>query len=418
MSNLDESVRTVCHKARLASPALASAGDGQKNRILEAIARTLRTNKPAILEANQKDLEDAKVSGYPTPMLDRLLLNEKRIDGICDSVLDLVRLQSPVGSGDRFVRPNGLVIMRTRVPLGVVGIIYEARPNVTVDTAALCLKTGNAIVLRGGKEALRSNRILVDLMRKALSEESFDPDLIGFVDATSRESALALMSCREDVDVLIPRGGKGLIRACAENAKIPLLETGAGNCHLYVDDSADLKKALAIAVNAKCQRPSVCNAIETLLVHKDVAKAFLPPFADMTESYSLELRGCPETCALLSKAVPASEEDWDTEYDAYILAVKVVSGIDEAIAHINRYSTHHSEAIVTENLAHARRFQQEIDSACVYVNASTRFTDGGEFGFGAEVGISVQKLHARGPMGLEALTTVKYLIEGDGQIRS
>lgn len=418
MSTLDEAVRAVCHRARLASPVLARAGADQKNRILEAVAATLRSNMPKILEANRKDLEDAETNGYPKPMLDRLLLNEKRIDGICDSVLDLVRLQDPIGSGERYLRPNGLVIMRTRVPLGVVGIIYEARPNVTVDTAALCLKTGNAIVLRGGKEALRTNRILVDLMRDALVSQSFDPDLIGFVDATSRESALALMSCREDVDVLIPRGGKGLIRACAENAKIPLLETGAGNCHLYVDDSADLQKALTIAVNAKCQRPSVCNAIETLLVHETVASEFLPAFAAETESFGLEIRGCSRTCALLPSAVPATEEDWDTEYDAYILAVKIVSGLDEAIGHINRYSTHHSEAIVTENLEHARRFQQEIDSACVYVNASTRFTDGGEFGFGAEVGISVQKLHARGPMGLEALTTVKYLIEGDGQIRT
>ncbi|MBP5294956.1 MAG: glutamate-5-semialdehyde dehydrogenase [Lachnospiraceae bacterium] len=415
---MDEAVRAVCHKARLAAPVLARAGADRKNRILEAVAATLRSNTSKILEANRKDLEEAEASGYPKPLLDRLLLNEPRINGICDSVLDLVRLQDPIGGGDRYVRPNGLVIMRTCVPLGVVGIIYEARPNVTVDTAALCLKTGNAIVLRGGKEALRTNRVLVDLMRKALVSQSFDPDLIGFVDATSRESALALMSCREDVDVLIPRGGKGLIRACAENAKIPLLETGAGNCHLYVDASADLKKALSIAINAKCQRPSVCNAIETLLVHESVAAEFLPAFNAGTESFHLEIRGCPRTCAILPSAGPATEEDWDTEYDAYILAVKVVSGLDEAIEHINRYSTHHSEAIVTESLENARRFQQEIDSACVYVNASTRFTDGGEFGFGAEVGISVQKLHARGPMGLQALTTVKYLIEGDGQIRT
>ena len=418
MDQLNLQVNQICKQAKEASGMLARAGGAERNRILEKIAEALGSREQEILEANALDLDKARQENYPAPLQDRLALSHARIEGICASIRDLIGLKDPIGSGERTARPNGLIINKIRVPLGVVAIIYEARPNVTVDTAVLCLKTGNAVVLRGGKEALSTNRVLVGIMKDAVSACGFSPDLIGFVEATSRESAKALMNVREYVDVLIPRGGKGLIRSCVEESKIPIIETGAGNCHLFVDASADLEKAIRVAVNAKCQRPSVCTAIETLLVPEAGAETVLPAFEKATAPYHLEIRGCEQTREILPGAKIATEEDWDTEYDDYILAVKVVRDIDEAIGHINRYSTHHSEAIMTEDLSHAVRFQNEIDSACVYVNCSTRFTDGGEFGLGAEVGISVQKLHARGPMGLEALTTAKYLIEGDGQIRS
>ena len=418
MEELINHITDICRAAKGASGTLAASSGGTRNRLLEALSGKLRAHKDEIIRANTEDLEKAKQDNYPVPMLDRLKLNEARIDGICDAVMDLVNLPDPLGRGERTTRPNGLVIEKVSVPLGVVAVIYEARPNVTVDITALCLKTGNAVVLRGGKEALETNKVLTKLMKEALSDHGFSPDLIGFVEATSRESAMALMGMRDYVDVLIPRGGKGLIRSCAENSKIPLIETGAGNCHLYVDESADPEKALTVAVNAKCQRPSVCNAIETLLVHKNIAETFLPAFFAATRDYGLEIRADAKAREVLTHALPASDADWDTEYDDYIIAVRVVNSLDEAIAHINQHSTHHSEAIMTRSLENANRFKREVDSACVYVNASTRFTDGGEFGFGAEVGISVQKLHARGPMGLDALTTVKYLIEGDGQIRT
>ena len=410
-------VESVCRAAKEASRGYASTSTAKKNALLCAMADQLTADCAAILAANAADLEAAAENGVPKTMLDRLKLDEKRLGGICDALREVAALPDPIGSGEQTIRPNGLVIRHVRAPMGCVAMIYEARPNVTVDAAALCLKTGNAVVLRGGKEAIRSSMALVDSMKKALTAEGFSPDLIGLITMTDRAGATALMNMRGLVDVLIPRGGKGLIRSVVENARVPVIETGAGNCHLYVDSSADLTKAVTIAVNAKCSRPSVCNAIETLLVHKDVAAAYLPKMAEAMADYKVEFRGDEATRAILPEAIPATEEDWDTEYNDYILAVRVVDSIDEAMAHITRYTTGHSEAIVTESMTAANRFRNEIDASSVYVNASTRFTDGGEFGFGAEIGISTQKLHARGPMGLYALTTDKYLIDGDGQVR-
>lgn len=408
-------VKSLCESASEAKNALAGASTAQKNAVLNRIAELLCANCEDIIAANAKDLANAADNGVPTPMLDRLKLDKKRIDGIADSLKQLIMLDDPIGSGTRTTRPNGLVIEHIRVPLGVVAIIYEARPNVTVDAAALCIKTGNACVLRGGKEAIETNRVLARLMKQALSDNSLPEDALALIEDTTRESSTALMKMRGLVDLLVPRGGAGLIRSVVDNATVPVIETGAGNCHIYIDKSADHDIGVKVAINAKMSRPSVCNAIETMLVHEDEAKEFLPKFVGALEG-ALEIRGCEKTCDILG-CKSATDEDYATEYDDYILAIKVVSGIDEAIAHINRYNTGHSEAIITRNMENAARFRAEIDAAAVYVNASTRFTDGGEFGFGAELGISTQKLHARGPMGLDALTTSKYLITGDGQVR-
>ena len=410
-------VENICRAAKAASRAYGSTGTAEKNALLCAMADQLMADLDEILTANERDLANAAENGVPKTMLDRLKLDEKRMKGICDALREVAALPDPIGSGERTVRPNGLVIQKVRAPMGCVAMIYEARPNVTVDAAALCLKTGNAVVLRGGKEAIQSGTALVASMRKALAAKGFSPDLIGFITSTDRAGSTALMNMRGLVDVLIPRGGKGLIRAVVESAKVPVIETGAGNCHLYVDETADLAKAVTVAVNAKCSRPSVCNAIETLLVHESVAAEYLPMMAEAMKPWSVEIRGDEATRAILPEAVPATEEDYETEYNDYILAVRVVDGVDTAIDHINTYSTGHSEAIMTRSIEHADKFRALIDSAAVYVNASTRFTDGGEFGFGAEIGISTQKLHARGPMGLMALTTDKYLIDGDGQVR-
>ena len=410
-------VEAICAAAKEASRTYGSTDTARKNALLCAMADRLMADRDRILEANATDLSLATENGVPATMLDRLKLTEARLASICDALREVAALPDPIGSGEQTVRPNGLCIRHVRAPMGCVAMIYEARPNVTVDAAALALKTGNAVVLRGGKEAIHSGAALVESMKAALAENGFSPDLIGFISMTDREGATALMNMRGLVDVLIPRGGKGLIRSVVENARVPVIETGAGNCHLYVDEAADLAKALSIAVNAKCSRPSVCNAIETLLCHSAVAETFLPMLAEATEKYNLSFRGDERACAILPTATPATEEDWDTEYNDFILAVRVVDGVEEAISHITRYTTGHSEAVVTENMAVANRFRNEIDAAAVYVNASTRFTDGGEFGFGAEIGISTQKLHARGPMGLMALTTDKYLIDGDGQVR-
>lgn len=410
-----EYVRSLCERAKAAAPAFSNASGALKNAALIRMAELLSERAEEIISANEADLAAAAENGVPGPMLDRLKLDIRRIDGISSSLRDIALLADPIGSGTRVVRPNGLVIEHIRVPLGVVAIIYEARPNVTVDAAALCLKTGNACVLRGGKEAINSNRALVSVMREALREVGLDPEVVQLIEDTTRESSNALMRMRGYIDLLVPRGGKGLIRNVVENATVPVIETGAGNCHLYVDSSADLEMAVKVALNAKLSRPAVCNAIETLLVDEAVASEFLPMFKGAL-THELEIRGCEKTRAIID-CVPASDEDWDTEYDDYVLAVKVVSGIDEAITHINAHNTKHSECIMTRDMAHAERFRREIDAAAVYVNASTRFTDGGEFGFGAELGISTQKLHARGPMGLEALTTGKYLVTGDGQVR-
>jgi len=350
-------------------------------------------------------------------MVDRLTLSAERIEKIAESLRSIVELEDPIGTGEVWDRPSGLTINRIRVPLGVVGIIYEARPNVTVDSAALCLKTGNAVVLRGGKEAINTNKALVAVIKEALEECGFDPHGVELIESTERESARALMEMRGYIDVLIPRGGKGLIKSVVENAKVPVIETGAGNCHVYVDESADMDMAVKVAINAKCSRPSVCNAAETILVHAGVAAKFLPAFAKAADVYKVEIRGCGKTKVLVPASKEATEEDYMTEFNDYIVAVKVVDTFSDAISHINRYSTGHSEAIITENEEHAQRFCREINSAAVYVNASTRFTDGGEFGFGAEIGISTQKLHVRGPMGLFALTTEKYIVKGNGAVR-
>ena len=410
-------VQKLCQSARRASRTLALASENKKNALLVRLGELLCANTESIIEANAKDLAAAEENGVPKAMLDRLMLNESRIAGIAASLRDVAALADPVGKGDVWSRPSGITLRRIRVPLGVVGIIYEARPNVTVDSAALCLKTGNAVVLRGGKEAINTNIALTAVIKDALEECGFERGSVELITSTSRESAAALMSMRGLVDVLIPRGGKGLIRACVENSKVPVIETGAGNCHLYVDEYADLEKALRVAVNAKCSRPSVCNAIETVLVHSAVAERFLPMLKEAFDAYKVDIRGCERSRAILSDINAATDEDFDTEYDDYIVALGIVDSLDAAIEHINKYSTGHSEAIITENMANADRFGKEIDSVAVYTNASTRFTDGGEFGFGAEIGISTQKLHVRGPMGLYALTTEKYLISGDGAVR-
>lgn len=410
-------VEMLAKAAKKASRSLALASEKEKNGLLRTLAELLVAESTEIIKANEADLAAAEENGVPKAMLDRLMLNESRIRGIAESLHRVATLDDPIGKGDVWSRPSGITLRRVRVPLGVVGIIYEARPNVTVDSAALCLKTGNAVVLRGGKEAINTNKALVAVIKKTLLKCGMDEHSVELITSTSRESANALMSMRGLVDVLIPRGGKGLIRACVENSKVPVIETGAGNCHLYVDESADLDKALRVAVNAKCSRPSVCNAVETVLVHSSVAEKFLPMLKRAFDEYRVEIRGCERSSAVLRDIKRATEEDFDTEFDDYIVALGVVDSLDEAIEHINRYSTGHSEAIITENMSNADRFQREIDSVAVYVNASTRFTDGGEFGFGAEIGISTQKLHVRGPMGLLALTTEKYLISGDGSVR-
>ena len=414
---VNEEVRLLCANAKEASYKLALATTEKKNEILLHIAEKLKENKDELVAANEQDILAADANGVPKTMLDRLKINSEIIDAICASLADVASLEDPVGKSESWLRPSGLDISRVRVPLGVVAIIYEARPNVTVDSAALCLKTGNAVVLRGGKEAINTNTAIVKVIKSALDECGMDPHSVELVASTDRESATALMTMRGLVDVLIPRGGKGLIKSIVENATVPVIETGAGNCHLYVDDSADLDMALKIAINAKCSRPSVCNAIETLLVHASVAAKFLPMFAKEAKKYDLQIRGCAKTCVLIKDAAEATEEDFDTEYNDFIVAVKVIGSVSEAISHINKYSTAHSEAIVTQSADNAEKFLNEVNSAAVYVNASTRFTDGGEFGFGAEIGISTQKLHVRGPMGLAALTTEKYLIKGNGSIR-
>ncbi|MGW8113652.1 glutamate-5-semialdehyde dehydrogenase [Caproicibacterium sp. NSD3] len=391
----------------------------KKDQALLKIADALENNQKKLLEENQKDLKAAKESGMTDALLDRLALTPQRVHEMAEGVRKVAAQKDPIGSViEGEVRPNGLEIRRIRVPLGVIGIIFEARPNVTSDAAALCLKAGNAVILRGGREAIHSNLCVADLMREAVKEAGLPQDSIQMVEDTSHESANEMMNLTGYLDVLIPRGGRGLIQMVVKNARVPVIETGAGNCHVYVDDSADLDMAANIIYNAKTSRPSVCNAIETILVHEKVAEEALPKIKALLDQKNVELRGCQKTREILGDSViPATEEDWDTEYDDYILAVKVVKNMEEALSHIARYSTGHSECIVTKSYEHAREFTQRVDSAAVYVNASTRFTDGGEFGLGAEIGISTQKLHARGPMGVEQLTSTKFLIFGNGQVR-
>ena len=405
--------------ARYAARVLAVAGAARKNEALEAIARGIEAGMQAILAANQADLAAGKAAGMRPSLQDRLALDEDRIAGIVDGVRQVAALPDPIGEITKMsTRPNGLTIGKRRVPLGVIGIIYEARPNVTVDAAALCLKSGNAVILRGGKEAFRSNQAFVAIMRDALESAGLPRDCVALVTDTTRQSAAELMNLTEYLDVLIPRGGAGLIKNVVENAKVPVIQTGVGVCHVYVHGEADLDMAARIIHNAKTSRPSVCNAAECLLVDRAVARDFLPMAWQLLQTKNVELRGCPETRAILGDfVVPASEEDWDTEFGDYILAVKVVGGFDEAVEFIHAHGTGHSEAIVTNNYFAAQQFLNQVDAAAVYVNASTRFTDGNEFGLGAEIGISTQKMHARGPMGLEELTSSKFVIYGTGQTR-
>ena len=412
-------IETLGSNAVKVKKILAVADTGKKNSALAEISRALIENSDKIIEANQKDLTAAKENGMSVSMQDRLMLNEDRIKGIASAVDELIKLEDPIGKVDNgSVRPNGMRITKIRVPMGVIGMIYESRPNVTADAATLCLKTGNAVILRGGKEAYNSNKCICEIMRDAVEKAGFPKDIIQFVDDTTREVTTELMKCDKYLDLLIPRGGAGLIKAVTKNATVPVIETGTGNCHLYVDESADIEMAVNITDNAKTQRPSVCNAIETLLVHKNIAEKFLPAVKEKLDEHNVEIRGCAETKRILGDCVvPATEEDYATEFGDYIIAVRVVDDISQAIEHIAEYSTGHSECIVTNDLSNANKFKSEVDSACVYVNASTRFTDGGMFGFGAEIGISTQKLHARGPMGLYEITTNKYLIDGNGQVR-
>ena len=412
-------VQQLGANAKAVAGTLAAASPKQKNDALAAIADALIARTPEIIEANKVDLENAVRNNMSKAMQDRLLLNEARIQGIAEGVRKLIQLEEVVGKVESgVIRPNGLRIQKTRVPLGVIGIIFESRPNVTVDAATLCMKAGNCVILRGGKEAFSSNVCLTNIMRDAVKATGLPADIIQLVPDTTRESSNQLMKLSEYLDVLIPRGGAGLINAVAENATVPVIKTGVGNCHVFVDASADLEMAVNIIDNGKTQRPSVCNAIETVLIHKDVAAKFLPMMKAKLDEHSVTLHGDSAAKSVLGDCVlDANEEDWANEYLDYQLAVKIVSDVDEAMAHIARYGTNHSECIVTKSLENAEKFQREVDAAAVYVNASTRFTDGGEFGFGAEIGISTQKLHARGPMGLYELTSVKYLINGDGQCR-
>ncbi len=411
-------VKGVCESARAAAPATAASASSARDAALLRAAELLsdERERAAILAENEADVRAARENGVREAMIDRLSLNAKRLSACADSLRELARLPDPLGRGDVWTRPNGLVISRVTVPLGVVGIIYEARPSVTVDAAALAVKSGNCAVLRGGSEALRSNRALASLLRRALADSGLPEDGVCLIDDGSRASSSALMKMRGLVDVLVPRGGAGLIRAVCAESTVPVIETGAGNCHMYVDESADIDTAVKLAINAKASRPSVCNAIETLLVHATAAPAFFDAFAPAAAEAGIELRGCDRTRGYISCAA-ATDEDYATEYNDLILAVRVVDSIDSAVEHIAKYSTHHSECICTTSVSRADEFVRRVDSAAVYVNASTRFTDGGEFGFGAELGISTQKMHARGPMGLSALTSVKYIVRGDGQIR-
>ena len=404
-------------KAKEAARALGKAG-AKKTAALELAAAALWDRREEILRANGEDVAAGEAAGMRPSLLDRLRLTEERIAAMAQAVREVAAAPDPVGrvlSGE--VRPNGLQLQKVTVPLGVIGIIYEARPNVTSDAAALCLKAGNAVILRGGKEAFRSNQAVAEVLRDALEAGGLPRDGVQLVQDTSRQSAGELMALTQYLDVLIPRGGAGLIRSVKENAKVPVIETGVGNCHAYVDASADLRMAAEVVYNGKCSRPSVCNALETLLVHKDIAEQALPLIQSRLSEKQVELRGCERTRAILPGITPATEEDWETEYGDYILAVKVVDSLEEALAHIAKYSSGHSEVILTQDYQAAQRFLEEVDAAAVYVNASTRFTDGGEFGLGAEIGISTQKLHARGPMGLGQLTSTKFLIRGSGQVR-
>ena len=413
-----EMVEEKAKSVKKASGALYTATTSRKNSLLRAIAARLGKDSAAIRAANEKDLANARRAGISSTLLDRLTLNDKRIAQTIAGVRDVISLPDPVGEIlERTRRPNGLVIEKVRVPLGAVGIIYEARPNVTIDAAALCLKAGNAVLLRGGSEAILSNRILVSTIKKALNDVGLPPGCVEFIDTTDRRAVAAMIKQDAFLDIIIPRGSQKLISYIRENSSVPVIAHGEGNCHVFVDASADLRKAEEIVFNAKVQRPSVCNAAEKLLVHEKIAKIFLPRVVKRLRSASVELRGDGKSRSIVKDILPATEEDWRREYLDLIMAVRVVRDIAVAITHINRYGSHHSDSIVTGSKSNGEKFLREVDSAAVYVNASTRFTDGFEFGLGAEIGISTQKLHARGPMGLAELTTTKFIIHGSGQVR-
>lgn len=406
-------------RLKQASYAIMNANTKQKNNLLKEIYEQLDQHRKAILEANACDVRAAQEKNMPENRIDRMMLNEQRIDGILEGIQQVIALKDPIG--ERIKHPslyNGCTLSQLRVPLGVVGIIYEARPNVSVDACVLCLKSGNAVFLRGSKDILATNRILVNIMKQALMRQGFNEDLIMLVEDTTHESARAFMRLHGYLDVLIPRGGAKLIQECVEHANVPLIETGNGNCHVYVDANADFEKALPIILNAKTQRTSVCNACESVLLHRDIVSAFAPRLIKELKKHHVLLHGDKKICSFDAQIVKANEEDYAKEYLALEISIKCVDSLEDAICHINQCSTHHSECIVSENKFAINKFLKEVDSACVYANASTRFSDGFEFGLGAEIGISTQKLHARGPMGLQALTTLKYIVEGNGQIRS
>ena len=408
----------ICKKAQAASVQLAKLSTEEKNLAICKMADALEANADQILAANRKDAEAAKARGLKAALLDRLALDNRKIVNMAGCLREVAELDDPVGEIVKtWTRPNGLMIGQMRVPLGVVGIIYESRPDVTSDASGICIKSGNAVILRGGSDAINSNIAIGDVLRGALAETAVPVDAVQVVKSTDRSVAEELMRMRKYVDVLIPRGGADLIRTVVEKASIPVIETGTGNCHIYVEEDADLDRAVPIVINAKCQRPGTCNAAEKLLVHASVAKQFLPVVIAELRKNGVEVRGCKKTAAIVPDVKPATEEDWYTEYLDYIIGVKVVEDLDEAIAHVNKYSTKHSESILTASFDKAMRFIRQVDSAAVYWNASTRFTDGNQFGLGAEIGISTQKLHARGPMSVQHLTTTKYFILGSGQIR-
>ncbi len=411
-------IQRVLDGAKAAKLAFSQASTDQKNLALENLAQLLEGNKAKIIAANKLDLERGEKDGVAKAMLDRLTLDEKRVQGLADSVRVIIGLPDPVGRVvDGMTLPNGLALTQVRVPFGVVGCIYEARPNVSIDIAALALKSGNAAVLRGGSAALETNRVLLELIQKSLVDAGLPAEGVQSVDEFGRDGAVEMMQARGFIDVLIPRGSANLIKTVVMESKVPVIETGDGIVHIFVDESAELEKAIPIILNSKVQRPSVCNSLETLLVHEAVATKLLPDLAAALTSSGVIVHACEKSISLMPGAVPATNEDWATEYLSLELSVKVVAGLDEALDHIARYSTHHTESILTTDVPNAERFLSEVDSAAVMVNSSTRFTDGGEFGFGAEVGISTQKLHARGPMGLKELTSTKWLIRGSGQVR-
>lgn len=415
---MNEMLIELGKKAKAAEDSLRTISTDKKNQVLSAVADHLVACSETLLKANETDVNNGKANHMPEGLVDRLLLTKERIEGMAVGLRQLVGLEDPVGEVTGMKkRPNGLLIGQKRVPLGVIGIIYEARPNVTADAFGLCFKTGNVVILKGGSDAIHSNQAIVDCIRETLKEQGVTEDAIQLIADTSRETAGEFMKMNQYVDVLIPRGGKGLIKAVVNQSTIPVIETGTGNCHIYVDETANLDMAADIILNAKTQRVGVCNACESLLVHDSVKEKLLPVLAERLQKKHVELRADEKAMEFMPGAVPAVPEDWGTEYLDYILSIKIVYSVEEAIAHINRYNTGHSEAIITENYTHAQKFLDQVDAAAVYVNASTRFTDGFEFGYGAEIGISTQKLHARGPMGLLALTTTKYIIYGNGQIR-